>query len=88
MQINFPDKEVHEHKKGTLNYNIYFINIEKNMKAREFWLRTREVSQANNKLRVSEFASMLQNFHNVKTTSIEVQAQRVYDILTCVTLSK
>lgn len=65
MQINFPDKEVHEHKKGTLNYNIYFINIEKNMKARELWLHTREVSQANNKLRVSEFASMLQNFHNV-----------------------
>lgn len=61
MQINFPDKEVHEHKKGNLSYNIYF----KNMKAREFWLHTREVSQANNKLRVSEFASMLQNFHNV-----------------------
>lgn len=49
MQINCPDKEVHDHKKGTLSYNIYFINIEKYMKAREFWLHTREVSQANNK---------------------------------------
>ena len=65
MQIKFPDKEVHEHKKGTLSYHIYFINIEKNMKASELLLHTREVSQANNKLRVSEFASMLQNFLNV-----------------------